>query len=92
MEQQSFDDIWLDYNTVGIQDAFSSYSTSQFALSADAETFNKPHISIDGYKIDAVMVEKIKALLDVIEQLDDDNELKCLLNTQLAFNRLARKE
>ena len=50
--------------------------------------FNNPSIKIGKHEITEETAEKLQALLDVIDSLEDDNDLKALFNTQLAFNRI----
>lgn len=45
-------------------------------------------IQIGNRVIDAEKIDKLDALLDVIESLDDDNELKVLFQTTLMLKKL----
>lgn len=93
-------DIWNDTNSITLAGSLYTdvgsvnnnnitLNTNHLPLTFDEDNV-KGEITIDGEKIDADLVSKLRALLDVIEQLDDDNDLKTLFNTQLAFNKLTR--
>lgn len=79
--------LYTDINSINNNNI--TLNTSQLPLSFD-EGIHKGVITLDGEDLDAELIAKLRALLDVIEQLDDDNELKTLFNTQLAFNKLTR--
>ena len=49
---------------------------------------SKPEIKIGDTVLTADMVEKLGALIDMIEGLDDNNALKELFNTQLGMNKI----
>ena len=63
-------------------DTFTGDITNWNWLDAD------PTIQLGKHTITEQTVEKLQALLDVIDSLEDDNDLKALFNTQLAFNRI----
>ena len=50
--------------------------------------YENPSITIGKHEITEKTVEKLQALLDVIDSLEDDNDLKALFNTQLSLNRI----
>lgn len=47
-----------------------------------------PSIKIGKHSIDENMLDKLTALLDVIESLEDDHDFKAMYNTQLSMNKL----
>jgi hypothetical protein len=49
---------------------------------------DNPSIKIGKHEITEETAEKLQALLDMIDSLENDNDLKALFNTQLAFNRI----
>lgn len=85
-------DIWDDTNSITLD--INSINNNNITLNTNHSfpIFDeyKGVITLDGENIDADLVAKLRALLDVIEQLDDDNNLKTLFKTQLAFNKLTR--
>lgn len=50
--------------------------------------YENTSITFGKHVITEETVEKLQALLDMIDSLEDDNDLKALFNTQLAFNRI----
>ena len=90
------DDPYFDINnsetiTVG-DDTFSILGEDTFTIGGLDNWLSgysaAPAIQIGKYEITEDTVEKLHALLDVIESLEHDNDLKALFNTQLSFNRI----
>jgi hypothetical protein len=66
-----------------------TYSTKQFdEIKWDDIFTSPPEIKVGGSVITADMVDKLTALIDMIEGLDDNNALKELFNTQLGMNKI----
>ena len=66
-----------------------TYTTKQFEQIKWDTLFDTPaEIKVGDRVITADMVEKLGALIDMIEGLDDDNALKELFNTQLGMNKI----
>ena len=66
-----------------------TYSTKQFDDIKWDDLFTTPaEIKVGDRVITADMVDKLAALIDMIEGLDDDNALKELFNTQLGMNKI----
>ena len=66
-----------------------TYTTKQFdEIKWDDIFTTAPEIRIGDSVITADMVDKLTALIDMIEGLDDDNALKELFNTQLGMNKI----
>ena len=66
-----------------------TYTTKQFDDIKWDDLFTTPaEIKIGGKVITEDMVDKLAALIDMIEGLDDDNALKELFNTQLGMNKI----
>ncbi len=66
-----------------------TYTTKQFDDIKWDDLFTTPkEVKIGDTVITADMVEKLAALIDMIEGLDDDNALKELFNTQLGMNKI----
>jgi len=97
------DPSWIDDITVGDSiklggyadeisgdscDTFT-YTTKQFDDIKWDDLFTTPaEIKVGDRVITADMVDKLAALIDMIEGLDDDNALKELFNTQLGMNKI----
>lgn len=47
-------------------------------------------IRIGDVELDETSLKKLKALVDVLEGLDDDNELKQMFNTQQSLNEISK--
>ena len=97
------DTSWLNDITVGDTVKLGSYSDDESGDSCDTFTyttkqfddikwddlFTTPEeIKVGDRVITADMVDKLAALIDMIEGLDDDNALKELFNTQLGMNKI----
>ena len=66
-----------------------TYTTKQFDEIKWDDLFEaKPEIKVGDHVLTSDMVEKLGALIDMIEGLDDDNALKELFNTQLGMNKI----
>ena len=66
-----------------------TYTTKQFDDIKWDDLFTTPEeIKVGDRVITADMVDKLAALIDMIEGLDDDNALKELFNTQLGMNKI----
>lgn len=61
-------------------------------LSGDDLTFNTTpaSIKIGDVELDETSLKKLKAIVDMIEGLDDDNELKQMFNTQHSLNEISK--
>ena len=97
------DPSWIDDITVGDSIKLSgyadeisgdscdtfTYTTKQFEDIKWDDLFTTPQeIKVGDRVITADMVDKLAALIDMIEGLDDDNALKELFNTQLGMNKI----
>ena len=97
------DTTWLNDITVGDSiklgkwaDDESGDSCDTFTYTTDAmdnikwgDLFDTPtEIKVGDTVLTSAMVEKLGALIDMIEGLDDDNALKELFNTQLGMNKI----
>ena len=97
------DPSWIDDITVGDSIKLSgyadeisgdscdtfTYTTKQFDDIKWDDLFTTPQeIKVGDRVITADMVDKLAALIDMIEGLDDDNALKELFNTQLGMNKI----
>ena len=97
------DPSWIDDITVGDSIKLSgyadeisgdscdtfTYTTKQFDDIKWDDLFTTPaEIKVGDRVITADMVDKLAALIDMIEGLDDDNALKELFNTQLGMNKI----
>ena len=58
----------------------------------DSITVAPPSITIGDTTIDEADIVKLKAIVDLIEGLDDEAELKTLFNTQVAMNKIKQNE
>ncbi len=66
-----------------------TYTTKQFDEIKWDDLFTTPaEIKVGDRVITADMVDKLTALIDMIEGLDDNNALKELFNTQLGMNKI----
>lgn len=66
-----------------------TYTTGQFDDIKWGDLFeSSPEIKVGDTVLTSDMVEKLGALIDMIEGLDDDNALKELFNTQLGMNKI----
>ncbi len=66
-----------------------TYTTKQFDDIKWDDLFTTPkEVKIGDTVITADMVDKLAALIDMIEGLDDDNALKQLFETQLGMNKI----
>ena len=66
-----------------------TYTTKQFDDIKWDDLFTTPaEVKVGDTVLTADMVEKLGALIDMIEGLDDDNALKELFNTQLGMNKI----
>ena len=66
-----------------------TYTTKQFDDIKWDDLFTTPQeIKVGDRVITEDMVDKLAALIDMIEGLDDDNALKELFNTQLGMNKI----
>ena len=97
------DAYWLDDITVGDSiklgnyadeisgdtcDTFT-YTTKQFDDIKWGDLFDTPtDIKVGDTVLTADMVEKLGALIDMIEGLEDDNPIKQLFDTQLGMNKI----
>lgn len=79
------------YTFIDNPDTFTS-TTTAFGHNFDWMTLDElndnPSIKLGKHEITEDTVEKLQALLDMIDSLEDDNDLKALFNTQLAFNKI----
>jgi len=94
------DTSWLSDITVGDTVKLGRYSDDEsgdmcdtFTYATDSikwdDLFTTPaEIKVGDRVITADMVDKLAALIDMIEGLDDDNALKELFNTQLGMNKI----
>lgn len=97
------DPCWIDDITVGDSIKLSgyadeisgdscdtfTYTTKQFDDIKWDDLFTTPQeIKVGDRVITTDMVDKLAALIDMIEGLDDDNALKELFNTQLGMNKI----
>ena len=82
------DDYYADEISGDSCDTFT-YTTKQFDDIKWDDLFTTPEeIKVGDRVITADMVDKLAALIDMIEGLDDDNALKELFNTQLGMNKI----
>ena len=66
-----------------------TYTTKQFDDIKWDDLFTTPaEVKVGDTVLTADMVEKLGALIDMIEGLDDDNALKQLFDTQLGMNKI----
>ena len=66
-----------------------TYTTKQFDDIKWDDLFTTPQeVKVGDKVLTEDMVEKLGALIDMIEGLDDDNALKELFNTQLGMNKI----
>lgn len=94
---------WLSDFTVGDTVTIGNYSDDESGDSCDTFTYTTKQfddikwddlfttpaeIKVGDRVITADMVDKLTALVDMIEGLDDDNALKELFNTQLGMNKI----
>ena len=96
------DTSWLNDITVGDTVKLGNYAdeisgdtcdtfvyTNKFDEIKWDDLFTTPQeIKVGDRVITADMVDKLAALIDMIEGLDDDNALKELFNTQLGINKI----
>ena len=96
------DTSWLNDITVGDTVKLGSYSDGESGDGCDTfvytdkfdeikwdSLFETPaEIKVGDTVLTADMVEKLGALIDMIEGLDDDNALKQLFDTQLGMNKI----
>jgi len=96
------DTSWLNDITIGNTVKLGSYSDEISGDMCDAYTYTKQfddikwddlfttpaEIKVGDRVITADMVDKLAALIDMIEGLDDDNALKQLFDTQLGMNKI----
>jgi hypothetical protein len=96
------DTSWLNDITVGDTVKLGRYSDGESGDSCDTfvytdkfddikwgSIFDTPkEIKVGDRVLTSDMVEKLGALIDMIEGLDDDNALKELFNTQLGMNKI----
>ena len=96
------DTSWLNDITVGDTIKLGSYSDGESGDGCDTfvytdkfdeikwdSLFDTPtEIKVGDTVLTADMVEKLGALIDMIEGLDDDNALKQLFDTQLGMNKI----
>ena len=96
------DTSWLNDITVGDTVKLGSYSDGESGDGCDTfvytdkfddikwdSLFDTPkEIKVGDHVLTADMVEKLGALIDMIEGLDDDNALKQLFDTQLGMNKI----
>ena len=96
------DTSWLNDITVGDTVKLGSYSDGESGDGCDTfvytdkfddikwdSLFDTPkEIKVGDRVLTADMVEKLGALIDMIEGLDDDNALKQLFDTQLGMNKI----
>ena len=75
-------------DSFAIADDTFSFSTTDNGNWMWEDLLDKPSIKIGKHEITEETAEKLQALLDVIDSLEDDNDFKALFNTQLAFNRI----
>lgn len=77
-------------NTITIGDSvdFTLSGKDSFEFYTDSLYETSPSIRLGKHEITEETAEKLQALLDVIDSLDNDNDLKALFNTQLSFNRI----
>lgn len=71
----------------------SDFDLSTYTIGDDILSFRdtKPSITVGGTTLHEQDIKNIKALLDLIGNLDDDNELKQLLKGQLALNEIGKE-
>ena len=66
-----------------------TYTTKQFDDIKWDDLFTTPkEVKVGDKVLTSDMVEKLGALIDMIEGLDDDNPLKQLFDTQLGMNKI----
>ena len=96
------DTSWLNDITVGDTVKLNSYSDGESGDSCDTFVYtdkfddikwdslfdNPPEIKVGDKVLTSDMVEKLGALIDMIEGLEDDNPLKQLFDTQLGMNKI----
>ena len=75
-------------DSYGIADDTFTFTTTGTDNWIWGDLLDNPSIKIGKHEITEETVEKLQALLDMIDSLEDDNDLKALFNTQLAFNRI----
>ena len=68
-------------------DTFTVPSMNNNSVKWD-DVFLNPAIKIGGTEITEEVAEKMVALIDVIEGMDDDAQIKQLFDTQLAMNKI----
>lgn len=80
------DSISMDDIALGFSD-----STCDVKIPEDLDWgnyFTSDQIQVGKHKITSDMVEKLQALLDIMENLDNENEIKQLFNTQISMNKI----
>ena len=87
------DSIYSSDNTFTIpdNDFFTFQADDSVTPTGDwvwTDLLDPPTIRIGNHVITEETVEKLQALLDVIDSLEDDNDLKSLFNTQLSLNKI----
>jgi len=75
--------------TVDLDTVDSYFDTDLNTVTIDA--WNTPDLKIGDTTLDEDTVKKLKALLDVVEDLEDDNALKELYNAQVMLNKIKGK-
>ena len=58
----------------------------------DSITLSPSTFTVGDTTINETDIIKLKAIIDIIEGLDDDAELKTLFNTQVALNKIKQNE
>lgn len=68
----------------------SWYGTDDNTFTIDTTTWKSDSITVGDTVLNEGDIKKLKALLDMIENLDDDNELKQMLFGQIALNEIGK--
>jgi len=85
---QDIDDLKIDsLTTVTLKDNTCDTFTLDDIYLSDYGTI-KNEIKIGDQTVTPELVEKMQALFDIIENMDDNNQIKQLFNTQISMNKI----
>ena len=79
---------WADDESGDSCDTFTYTTDAMDSIKWDSLFDTPTEIKVGDTVLTSDMVEKLGALIDMIEGLDDDNALKELFNTQLGMNKI----
>lgn len=87
------DTITITADTVSLDDIAMGFSDTTYDVKIPEDLdwgnyFTPNEIQVGKHKITSDMVEKLQALLDIMENLDNDHDLKQLFNTQISMNKI----